>query len=311
MSKRNDIHRPGAIIPANYEFVFSYNGSTSQGGWPIPSYGINCELDRRVCDKEGHIIKNGEHDADGHCCIIGLLHVAKVKFVETGATCQCSICSTHFVYGDVWKHIPTGEYLNVGHNCADKYNMLADRSAHELALGRLQAAAAVQVQKKLNQEEREAFLAKHPGLGEALECNHPIVSDIKAKFVQYRSLSDKQVALVLKLDNEVKNPKPVEARVEAPQGRTTFRGTVVSVKNVEGNFGVQTKLTVKVTTPEGVWLAWGTCPAALVESLSFAQLRGTEVEITATLKPGREKGFALMSRPLGKVLTPPPAPLAN
>lgn len=311
MTKRNDIHRPGAIIPADYEYVLSYNGATTDGGWPVPSFRINCQLDRRLVDpKSFATIKEGEHDADGMCCIVGMRNIAQVRFVATGGTNQCSVCSTFFVYGDVWRHVPTGEYIHIGHNCADKYELLVDRSAYELAEGRHRAASARQIVAERNGQERREFLDANPGLEDALKTEHSIVQDIAYRFQERRELSPKQVALVMKLAHEAKNPKAAEKHVKAPEGKQTFRGRIVSVKTQEGfRGGVDFKMLVKVTTPEGVWLAWGTAPRALLDetvnhkgALRGAEALGTEVEITATLKPGREPHFAIMQRPRGKVV---------
>jgi hypothetical protein len=153
MAKRTDPHRPGAIVPADYEHVLSYNGATSQDGWPVPSFGINCELDGRTWrDAEGNVVPqssrkavrcvNGKHADDGRCCVMGLLHVADVRMV--GNACRCTVCGTEFVYGEVWLHVPTGEHVHVGHICGRKYELLADRSAFELRAGRARAAAAKQ-----------------------------------------------------------------------------------------------------------------------------------------------------------------------
>jgi hypothetical protein len=120
-SKRNDVHRPGAIVPRDYEPVLHYSLSTTDGGWALPSEGVNCQLDRREVDAKGVVVKNGEHDTDGCCCVEGFLHVAKVAFVATGGTGKCSVCGAAFVYGCVWKHLPTGEHLHLGHECARKY----------------------------------------------------------------------------------------------------------------------------------------------------------------------------------------------
>ena len=304
MTKRTDPHRKGAIIPAEYTHVLSYNGPTTQEGRPVPSFGVNCELDRRVVDKDGKLIKNGEHDPDGRCCYIGLLHIAKVKFAKHGGNGQCTACGTHFVYGEVWQHIPTGEHINVGHICGQKYGLMVDRSAFELEAGRRRAAAAMQIQREQNKEEREAFLAEHPGLAEALETDHHIVQDIKANFAHFRSLSDKQIALVLKLANEVANPKPEEAHVPAPEGKQTFQGRVVAVKLQEGYYGDSLKATVKVDTPDGSWVAWGTAPKLLLDlACDHGGLRGCKVEITATLtRSDRDEHFAFMKRPRGKML---------
>lgn len=301
---RMDPHRPGAIVPAEYDFVFSYNCATSQDGWPIPSHGINCELDRRREEKDadGKTIRivNGEHSKDGRCCIIGLRRIARAKFGGRGSTGQCSICGTHFVYGDVWEHLPSGELLHVGHQCADKYNMLADRSEWELANGRHRHAAAVEVEKALRAEERAAFLEAHPGLEQDLELDHPLLKDLAFRLRQERFLSEKQVALARKLAAEVRDPSLREKLVEAPEGRQDLVGTIVSVKEVMGFDGMTTKITVKVETDDGVWLAWGTCPAAILRT--DKDLRGATVQIRATLKRGRDPHFALMSRPSGSLV---------
>ena len=57
-------------------------------------------------------------------------------------------------------------------------------------------------------------------------------------------------------------------------------------------------MTVKVTTPAGTWLCWGTKPS-MVEghNPNEGRSRGREIEFTATLKKGREAHFALFSRP--------------
>lgn len=305
MAKRTDIHRKGAIIPGAYRHVLSYNGATTQDGWPVPSYGINCELDRRQYDKDGKLVKNGEHDPDGRCCVIGLLHVAKVKFAEHGSTGQCTACGAAFVYGEVWEHIETSEHIHVGHICGQKYGLMADRSEFELRAGRARQAAAVQLKKVMNAERRAAFLADHPGLEEALKAEHHIIRDIAARFVEWCSLSDKQVALVMKIARELATPKPEEQHVDAPIGRATFRGIVVSVRVEEGYYGSVTKMVVKVTEKGGTWLAWGTMPASLCwdKDGRWQEVRGAEVEITATLtRSDRDAHFAFAKRPRGKVL---------
>ncbi len=303
MTKRTDPHRPGAIVPGEYVHVLSYNGATTEDGWPVPSFGINCELDRRTHerDAEGKVTKtiNGKHDPDGRCCIIGLLHVAKVKWAPTGSTGQCTACGSHFVYGEVWRHEPTGEHIHLGNVCGAKYGLMVDRSAFEMAAGRAKAAAAKEIQRERNAEERAEFLAKHPGLEEALAEDHGILRDIASRFKAYRSLSDKQVALALKIADEVRNPPPAEKHVPAPieSGRQAVRGRVVSLKSYEGQFGTSLKMTVKIETPAGTWLAWGTCPSSICPAVRGGCDRGDVVEFTAKLKPGRDEHFALFSRP--------------
>jgi hypothetical protein len=288
---RTDAHRPSVIVPADYAHVLSYDLPTQ-----MPGVGVNCERDRAVCrfdETTGRIVlvSPGRHDADGRCCLTGLSTIAHVRFAETGGTGQCSTCGAHFLYGDVWVHVPTGEHIHLGHQCADKYALLVDRSAYQLALGRRQAAAAAQLQRVANWEARTAFLAAHPGLAEDLQQAHPILRDLSAKLTQYHSLSDKQIAFAATLAAEVRNPAPAEQHVAAPTGTVTVRGTVVSVKVHEGAYGTSLKMTVKVQTPAGSWLAWGTVPT----SLDVA--KGATVQFVATLQAGNDPHFAFFKRP--------------
>lgn len=263
---RTDPHRPGAIIPAEYEHVLWYAGATTEAGWPVPSQGINCELDRRVVDADGKILRNGEHDADGRCCVVGL-RKSGAKFAATGGTGSCSVCSTWFVYGEIWKHTPTGEHINVGHVCAEKYGLLRDRSEIELLRERRAAAKASHLQAEATKAKKAVFFAANPGLEAALALKgdtkaHGILADLSSKLSRWE-LSPKQIALAFKLANEIKNPPPAEKHVPAPEGRTVVEGLVISAKTYTSDFGDNFKATVKVETPEGSWLAWVTIPASV------------------------------------------------
>ncbi|HEX9640597.1 MAG TPA: hypothetical protein VGB13_04715, partial [Candidatus Krumholzibacteria bacterium] len=167
-AKRSDPHRPGAIIPAHYEYVFSFNMATSMDGWPVPSFRVNCLLDRRTEEKDAdgkHVrFIEGEHDADGNCCVIGLRQIKRARFALDGGPGKCTVCGAHYVYGDAWRHTLSGEIIFLGHDCADKYSLLADRSEAELAALRAKNATAAAILAEQTKEERRAFFLAHPGL---------------------------------------------------------------------------------------------------------------------------------------------------
>jgi hypothetical protein len=263
MSKRTDNHRVGAIIPEDYEQVLSYSLATTVDGWPVPSFGVNCELDRRERDVVAY---PSAHDADGQCCVVGLRSVAKARFAEHGGTGKCTVCGANFVYGEVWRHKASGEHVNVGHICGRKYGLLADRGDFDVRYDSLVRRTAAQRIAEQNAADFAAFCSERPGLADALAAEHPILKDMAYKLRTYKSLSDKQVAFALKLADEVRNPKPAERHVRAPTGKTVIRGRVVSVKNRDSIYGTVAKMTVKVETPDGTWLAWGTCPSAILDA---------------------------------------------
>src|SRR5216683_5848618 len=106
-SKRTDVHRPGAIIPANYEYVLSYRKPGAEV-W----YQYNMNEVRSVCESIGW---GQTTPMWGH---IG----------------KCGICGARFLEGDLWQHTVTGDYIHVGHECANKYAMLANRADFNIAL---------------------------------------------------------------------------------------------------------------------------------------------------------------------------------
>lgn len=304
MTQRTDAHRPGMIVPAEYSHVCFYSLSTSDGGVRIPSIGVNCELDFRSIAKaaDGALtVVLGKHAQDGMCCVLGLRTIAKVPFATKGGTGKCTVCGAHYVHGEIWRHDPTGEHIHIGHICSRKYELLADYSAHELAIGRRKHAMAKVIEARMNADERATILASYPGLADAFEhCTHRIVVEIKARFASSQPrISDKQSALVMKLYAEQTSPRAAEVHVPAPIGRTKFVGTVVSVKTMDGAYGITRKMTVKVATPGGAWLAWLTVPS----DIDYQHCRrGSVLEITATLSAGNDAHFAFGKRPKATAL---------
>jgi hypothetical protein len=217
-----------------------------------------------------------------------------------GTMGKCGICGARFRYGDIWTHIPTGDIVHVGHDCAEKYAMLADRDDFNAALEQLKRKRAAFIEETRRNDAKQYFLSCHPTLEEDLKVEHRIILDIKSRFDRYGSLSPAQVALVAKLATEARSKvnAPQETYVECPTGRQVIRGIMVSSKPHESDFGIVIKITIKIVTPDGIWLAWGTKPTSLFASSKEDEARvGDEIELTGTLKQGRDKHFAIFSRP--------------
>lgn len=320
MAKRTDIHRESEMVPANYEPVFAFNLPTTVEKWPVPSLGINCELDRRreeITEDGKTRIINGEHDEPGpdgirRCCVIGL-RMSGAKFAEHGAPGNCTACGAHFIYGEVWQHKASEEFVFLGHICAEKANFFADWSEYQMRLKRLKDIALAAARREKKRLEIEDFLDNYPGLKEALEVDHHISRDLASKLQTYASLTERQIALALKLKREADAPKEErkeEHLVPAPvaHDRVVVEGVIVSKKVQPTDYGMQTKITVKCEGVDrdgknGFWLAWGTCPRSLLDIGLFpmtdepALRKGDRVKFQAALKPGRDSHFAFFSRP--------------
>jgi len=312
-TKRTDAHRPGAIVPTDYIYMMSYSLAGTEDGWPCPAIGVEAAL--TLC-----------REAQGE---------GSAVFAVFGWLGKCGVCGACYRHGDLWRHEPTGALVHLGHDCADKYQMVADRMDYERELDGVRRAgeadrkrSAAAIARELKAERAAAWCAAQPGLAEALELDHDISRDLKAKMVQYGSLSERQIALAHKLVTDAaarvkrEAERATEVMVAAPQGkRISFQGVVVGAKAVESQWGVAVKITVKVDGEGGSWLAWGTMPQGVqddawsdAEAAAWRaagkdgnaktpeRICGRRVSITATLKPGREAHFALMERPNGRLL---------
>lgn len=306
-ARRTDAHRPGAIVPADYVYVLSYALATTVDGWPVPPVNVDAVIDiTRDAGAAGHRV--------------------------FGSLGRCGVCGACYKYGDLWRHEPSGEIVHLGHDCADKYELVADRQCFERELDGARVRSAREHVREMRAEQVTSFLAAHEGLAADLECDHDVTRDLMAKLALYGSLSPAQVALAHKLAADARRraqweaDRATETLVAAPQGkRQTFTGEIVGAKVLESQYGATLKITVKVTTADGgSWLAWGTCPRAISDAVHEAdeadawrasggsnqattgdRLRGRRVTITATLKPGREPHFAVMDRPAGALESAP------
>lgn len=289
---RTDPHRPGAIIPSDYTYVLWYALATEFDGWPSPSQNVGL--------------------------IVAMRGDPTIKWAPTGTTGKCSVCGACYLYGEIWRHDPTGEHIHIGHDCADKYSLFTNRAEWERWHREQTALRSQAAKQKRFKMAALRFTEAHPDLAdafalvpEAWATGEPrpveILRDLLSKLNKYGSLSPAQVAFALRLADQVRNPptKQEELHVPAPTGRTAVEGTVVSIKEHSGDWGTCWKMTVKVQTEAGSWLVWCTVPQAIYDAFQATDaaqglpdwLRGRTVAFTAALQPGKDPHFAFGKRP--------------
>lgn len=326
-SKRTDIHRPGAIIPAHYTQLSYYSLAGSEGGYPMPRMHVDCTDPVAKFDHEGRVTGYDVPTCpnSGRCCVASIeRHAERDGRAIFGRAGKCGVCGAHFRTGSTFRH-DDGAIVHMGHDCADKYKMMYDLSACEIEVGRLQAAHGKAIARAQGESQRRKFLDAHPGLEAALALGKPqsegtkeeaILLDMAGRLVTWRDLSEKQVTFALKLADKIRNPTAIveERHCSAPFGKgIEFEGEIVSCKMAEGFMGgFVYKMTVKVTTADGsTWLAYGTCPSSIADSLRPTEhwgggrpgdLRGRRIAIKASLELPRQRNagedhFVFMSRP--------------
>jgi hypothetical protein len=219
----------------------------------------------------------------------------------------CDVCGTWFLHGDVWQHEPTGECIILGHICAEKYGLLADREEWRKAHDILQTAKKMEEGRKAAAIERserwialQAWARENRELLPLLKVDHGITKDMRNKLVKTGArwgLSEKQVNLLKKLEEDSKKPAEQHVPVPVDGERIEVQGRVVSVKTYEGPYGDTLKMVVKVETEAGSWLCYGTVPDSILGG-DHGPLKGCLVRFTAKVVKGdRDEYFGFFSRP--------------
>ena len=197
------------------------------------------------------------------------------------------------------RYLPTGEIVVFGSDCTAR---LGFRNHVAFKLAQIQAKAEVGHAKMKIWKARVAFLEAHPEVAAAVEqakgdihAKNSFVQDVISKLNQYGSLSERQVAAVLKsLARDVETAKAkaqeaTEVKGEAPEGRVTVTGTVLSTKLVEGFYGSTLKMLLKLENNSKVWL---TVPSKATIN------RGDSITVAATFEVSKDdKSFAFGKRP--------------
>jgi hypothetical protein len=330
MSKRTDIHCPSRLIPSDYVEVLPFaHGSYLDNGYNIEVVAaMHTGVPQRMRWYGFGPAPKG--------WVGEMVTAEKVPFFRDNPWGGCHCCGAHFRFGSVMRYVPTGEHIVIGHICAEKLAMLVDfEQAHSMR-------RSITDRSKRAQERMMRFVLMAGWVRENREAvrqlralrQHTIGSDMRRKLIQWGSLSEKQVAFIAKLAAEAARPAEKHVALPNPGTRQVITGTVVSLRWVSGfGYGASDvpKITVKVETPAGSWLCYGTAPDALLSELSVAQnaerqawvessvdaylasgvkggaqdrtipepqgLRGRRVTFTAKLEAGRDPHFGFFSRP--------------
>ena len=276
MTTRTDIHRPSAIVPADYDFVALDYYGPSDGGQDLV---FERQAFRAHRERTGG--KFSGHDHAG----------------------SCHICGAHALYVAKFHHRPTNSYIVTGLDCADSLEMgdpVAFKRFHRSIVDQGKTAKAKAAAKAfLEQAGAAAAWDIYAAADRADKYEENTISDVVGKLVQYGSISEKQVAFVQKLLAKI----PARAQQEAARaaeaaaadpvpvfaGRAKIEGKVLTIKVVESQFGSQTKMLVQA---DAGWKVWGSVPS------SIGPERGDRVYFEAKVERSTDDPkFGFFSRP--------------
>lgn len=304
MNERTDIHAPKNFDPADY-VVIDYIDNKK------PEYFIGMPMDAYeaiVARWQTEVFKHFPNWRTG-----GEDHVSIF---------QCNHCGHPGIrYVAVVKHIPTGNLLAFGEQCAERCD-ISGRDAFRLKFIKDRAAkqAAAEARYAAKQKFAEenptvvAFLAKYAvEVRDAGRKPHPFLDDMVRALDRYDSLTERQSAAVEKFaakadefaarDAERQAEREAELANAAPlaDGRRSISGKVISTKWQEGDYGTTAKMLVKEDDGNKVW---GTVPESLFrEGHDLDGMKGLRVEFTATVERSRDdEHFGFYKRPTGATI---------
>lgn len=263
---RTDIHRPSAIVPADYEYVA-------------------CEyLRERDCtgfEGDGDALQN--HFECTHAGFSDHLHDAH----------NCHVCgSVNLIYAIVYYHAKSNVYIRVGADCAYKLGLggTAQLNAFKKRLSEQaevyagkQKAQRILSERGLTALWDIAFATDRKGF----RYEENTITDIVSKLVRYGSVSDRALSFAESLLGKIGQRAQVEAERAAqdeaaapcPTGRVTVTGTVLTTKLQDGQWGSTLKFLVR---DDSGFKVWSTIPG--YNSVN----RGDRVTFLVSVEPSRD-----------------------
>jgi hypothetical protein len=273
MTKKSTVHNPTNFNPADYEVItYLDNKQPEYYGQDMADYTAEVAAWRaEMVD----VLGANWHSKVHHCVHCGNGNVRWITATQ---------------------HIPTGERVVFGADCTARLGF-ADRQAFQLA--QLKARAEAGHARMKVWAARSAYLAAHVDVAAAVEqAKSPVhaknffVHDVIAKLNQYGSLSERQAsAVIASIARDVAAAQQVvEPKGDAPTGRVTVSGVILSVKRHESDWGVSMKMTLKLDNGSRVWM---TMPSGAAAD------RGDRITVTATFEQSQDdKSFAFGKRPV-------------
>lgn len=294
MMTREDIHRPSAIDPADYSYVGSFIND--------PPYTFDGDL---ACSPEELADYPQEH-LDG-ASYADLLDLSVSPDRPRSGIGQCDHCGAYIRYCAVYRHDPSNQFIITGHDCAD--NTMGWDGRRSLELARQKKAMEAARKNKAEQEERHHNIEETRKLFPAAvdlllgyDGTNSFIWDVASRFTRYgttKRITDgdysaqaKVMMAVLNAEQRDKERAAEKATAaDAPEGRVTVVGEVVSVKAKYDYYGDFDRMVMTVKADDG-WMTWGTVPSSIDPE------KGDRVQFNGTLtRSDKDPKFSFFKRP--------------
>jgi len=268
----------------NFEYIGNDRMMASE--FAVVGYGYRTpvlDFDGSICDWEAEVELDIKVDDVVYQEMIEMVHYKT----------QCNACNTHIRYIVVAQH-ENGSIHVLGSECG---NDLANFSSEKV--DRMKEVSMAKRKKLAKELAMKKFYADNAGIEEALNCDHKISKDLKSKLKQYGSLSEKQVALAIKLDVQAKEWAE-KRKAENQDAKPVVEGrlkkvemTLISAKPKVTEWGEYTALLLKHV--DG-WKCWG--KVGVNTELEALEEETTLIFSGTISKGGKDEFFGFFKRGL-------------
>ena len=210
---------------------------------------------------------------------------------------QCAHCGQRLKYGALMTNDSEKSLIVIGEDCLD--NRFDNVTAFDFKQLREEAKAKAAATRSM--ERKNTALKENPGLAAGYDSTNSFVQDVMRRFDRKGEITERQLAAVLKTierdaeraEREAVWATEAETAADAPMGKVTVTGEILSVKSQETMYGSTLKMVVKT---EAGWKLWVTVPNSIMGTNQM--LTGKTVTLTATVTPSDDDPkFAFGKRP--------------
>jgi hypothetical protein len=280
MTQRTDPHRPGAIVPQDYDLEFYFTSAVDPDGFSLDEDGL-----KQLADFEDRKLMVNIHGAF-----------------------QCDICGAWYTWGAGFIHTPSGMIVTMGRDCAEKYQVAANMPGWERYKGMAIDKARARARRAEMRAKVREFAAAHPDVMVALKAikGDYVGNDLRHNLMKWGSLTAPQIKYVFTLQARVARKAEWDAAeaeinwidVPVSSKRVTVSGEVLTIKWQENDYGGSLKMLLRVDTDEGSYKLWGTVAAAIDPK------RGDLVTFDARVERSRDDSkFGFYNRPTKASIT--------
>jgi hypothetical protein len=267
MSKtRTDVHSEAHLAPEDYRYYSAYD---SRPDYPMCEGALEIKrvLIAELLDRNGSVHPIG----------------------------QCAHCGHHLRHIVIFTHVPTGDLVAIGQDCAFTRMGLSDRQFKGY-MRRVNAARKIAKAEGKGAAWRKAnpmivnFFASPEWTDWKFYCKSFLVS-LSYDLKNLGALTDNQTDAAIKAitNGRVHEAKATQrdaerdadkaAAADCPEGRVTVTGEIIKLDSKPG-FAYNTTRWVMTVKDDGGFLVWGTVPSALMECD-----KGDRVTFSAAVSP--------------------------